>query len=267
MTSADGDRILEHLGTVASWRAHRTADPALAERVRALKAYQARRFECTYADLLAHPRYQGATRFFLDELYGPQEFTARDTQFSRIVPALVRLFPAELVATVATLGELHALSESLDDSAARQLPRLPPDAPGYAQAWLATGRAPAREQQIALTLRIGEAMDRYTRNRLLRTTLRLMRGPAQAAGLSALQQFLEAGFDAFGAMKGAADFLRWVGERERALAAALFDPGAAAIAALAPALRNGPLSQLPCAGVDRAGRTSLGRPACEPGCA
>lgn len=245
MSSADGDRIVDHLNTVAALRAQRAADPALAGRVRALKAYQARRFEATYGDLLAHPRYQGAARFFLEELYGPQEFAARDAQFSRIVPALVRLFPAELVATIATLGELHALSESLDDGAARQLPRLPPDAPGYAQAWLATGRAPARELQIALTLRIGEAMDRYTRNRLLRTTLRLMRGPAQAAGLSDLQRFLEAGFDAFGAMKGAVEFLRWVGERERALAAALFDPGAAAIAARAPAHRDGPLSQLP----------------------
>jgi hypothetical protein len=245
MTSADGDRILEHLSTVAALRAHRATDPALAQRVQALKAYQARRFECTYADLLAHPRYQGAARFFLDELYGPQEFTARDTQFSRIVPALVRLFPAELVATVAMLGELHALSESLDDSAARHLPRLPPDPPGYALAWLTTGRAPAREQQIDLTLRIGAAMDRYTRNRLLRTTLRMMRGPAQAAGLSELQQFLERGFDAFKAMNGAGDFLRWVGERERALAAALFDHDAVATATLAPSRRNGPLSQLP----------------------
>jgi hypothetical protein len=245
MTSADGDRILEHLGTVAALRAQRNADPALAERVRALKAYQARRFECSYADLLAHPRYQGATRFFLHELYGPQEFSARDVQFSRIVPALVRLFPAELVATVATLAALHALSESLDDSTAGQLPRLPVDAPAYAQAWQAAGRAPAREQQITLTLSIGAAMDRYTRNRLLRSTLRLMRGPAQAAGLSDLQKFLETGFDAFGAMKGAGDFLRWVGERERALVTALFAADAVATAALAPAQRNGPLSQLP----------------------
>ena len=245
MTSADGDRILEHLATVAALRAQRNADPALAERVGALKAYQARRFECSYADLLAHPRYQGATRFFLHELYGPQEFNARDAQFSRIVPALVRLFPAELVATVATLAALHALSESLDDSTAGQLPRLPVDAPAYAQAWLAAGRAPAREQQITLTLSIGAAMDRYTRNRLLRSTLRLMRGPAQAAGLSDLQKFLEAGFDAFGAMKGASDFLRRVGARERALATALFAADAVTTAALAPAHRNGPLSQLP----------------------
>jgi len=242
MDSALADRITEHLHTVAQLRAARQADPALGERVRALKAYQAQRFERTYADLLASPRYRGAARFFLDELYGPQEFADRDTQFGRIVPALVRLFPHELVATVEQLGQLHALSEALDDSTARHLPRLPPDGPGYAQAWQATGRAPAREQQIALTQAIGAALDRYTRNRLMRSTLRLMRGPAQAAGLGALQQFLEAGFDAFGAMKGAGEFLGWVGERERALATALFAPDAPARAAERGA---GPLAQLP----------------------
>jgi len=33
-----------------------------------------------YADLLASPRYRAATRFFLDELYGPQEFGDRANQ-------------------------------------------------------------------------------------------------------------------------------------------------------------------------------------------
>lgn len=244
MDTALADRITGHLQTVAQLRAGRGADPALHQRVQALKAYQAQRFERTYADLLAKPRYHAAARFFLDELYGPQEFADRDAQFGRIVPALVRLFPHEIVETVAALGQLHALSESLDDSTARHLPRLPVDAAGYAQAWQATGRAPAREQQIALTLQIGAALDHYTRNRLLRSTLRLMRGPAKAAGLGALQRFLEAGFDAFGAMKGAGEFLGWVGERERALAAALFDAGTGTGApAAAPGAR--PLAQLP----------------------
>ena len=253
MSSAVGDRIIEHLGTVARLRAARVADPALAARVKAVKTYQARRFEATYADLLASPRYRAATRFFLEELYGPQEFADRDAQFSRIVPSLVRLFPGELVGTVEMLGQLHALSEALDDGTARHLPagppgappEIPPDAPAYARAWQANGRAPAREQQIALTLAIGAAMNRYTRNRLMRNTLRLMRGPARAAGLGDLQRFLEAGFDAFSAMNGADDFLRSVGERERALAAALFAPAAVASAALPAAERSGPLAQLP----------------------
>ena len=38
---------------------------------------------------------------------------------------------------------------------------------------------------------------------LLRNALRLMRGPARAAGLAELQHTLESGFDIFKAMKGA----------------------------------------------------------------
>ena len=57
-------------------------------------------------------------------------------------------------------------------------------------------------------LAVGVALDSYTRNPLLRHTLRLMRTPAQAAGLSALQTFLERGFDTFRAMKGADTFLQ-----------------------------------------------------------
>ncbi len=245
MSNPLGDRIIEHLDTVARLRALRDANPDLAQRVVALKAYQAARFARCYADLLADARYAAATRFFLDELYGPQEFSRRDAQFGRVVPALVRLFPGELVATIEQLGQLHALTEALDDSAARQLPGLPCSATGYAQAWQATGRAPAREEQIRLTLQIGSALDRYTRSRLMRSTLRLMRGPAQAAGLSELQKFLESGFDAFGAMRGADGFLGVVAQRERALAAALFAHGAVQAAALPAADRPPPLDLLP----------------------
>ena len=247
MTAPMADRIREHLQTVARLRAGRQADAGLAARVLALKTYQARRFEASYSDLLASPRYRAAARFFLEDLYGPQEFAERDTQFGRVVPALVRLFPHAVVETIEQLGELHALSEALDDAAARHLPGSNPAQPmtaaAYVQAWQGAGRHSARDRQIVLTQSIGRALDGFTRSRLMRGSLRLMRGPAQAAGLGSLQRFLEAGFDAFAAMKGADDFLRWVGERERALAAALFAPDA--LQQLSTAGRSGPLAQLP----------------------
>lgn len=220
--SPAGQQILEHLAVVERLRDGRRHDPGQAERVLKVKAYQALRFERSYADLLADPRYRGAARFFLDELYGPQEFAARDAQFARIVPALVRMFPDEIVGTVASLARLHALSESLDDAMARALDRPTIDAATYRRLWQVAGRPEDRQAQIDLTLRIGEALDRYTRSHLLRGALRMMRKPAQAAGLGELQRFLEAGFDTFGAMKGAADFLGIVRQREEALARALF---------------------------------------------
>jgi hypothetical protein len=217
--------ILELLRRVDAQRALRVADPALQARVQALKHYQHERFQHTYADLLAQPRYAGATRFFLEELYGPADFTRRDTQFKRVVPALVRLFPREVVLTVQTLGELHALSEELDTAMGRVVPPGPVDLAGYIAAWQAVGRPADREAQIMLMRRVADALDVYTRNPLLRHSLRLMRTPARLAGLPQLQAFLEAGFDTFGAMRGAKDFLDTVESRERALAAWLFAAG------------------------------------------
>lgn len=221
--ASHADNILHDLQRVAEERRRRAADVSLGERVRRVKAFQQRRFSHTYADLLEHPRYAAASRFFLDELYGPVDFTRRDEQFARVVPAMVRLFPEDIIATVATLARLHALSEQLDSELAARLPEgVTIDASGYVAAWQATGRAPAREEQVALTVGIGERLDRLTRNPLLRHSLRMMRGPARAAGLSELQQFLEAGFDTFRAMRGAQAFLDLIGERERRLAAAMF---------------------------------------------
>jgi hypothetical protein len=222
MNQQAGVAILAHLEAVAAERAQRTADPSLGERVVAIKHYQQRRFEHSYADLLAHPRYAGASNFFLEELYGPSDFTQRDSQFARIVPALVRMFPSEVVATVESLGALHALSERFDTTMARALPQAVVDAESYARAWQLCGDPAGRERQIALLQHVGESLDSLTRNPLLRHSLRLMRGPARAAGMAALQAFLEAGFDTFRAMRGAGEFLELVGRRERELAHALF---------------------------------------------
>ena len=178
---------------------------------------------------MSQPRYARAAEFFLTDLYGPADFTDRDAQFARIVPALVRLFPRDIVSTVSELSHLHALSERLDSRMALALlARAPrePDSPlsgaVYGELWREVGGVDERERQIALMSSVGAALDRYTRNPLLRQSLRLMRGPAAAAGLGALQRFLESGFDTFRGMRGADHFLSTIGERERALARSLF---------------------------------------------
>ena len=222
--------ILEDLEAVARERARRAADPGLLARTTAIKQYQQRRFSKSYADLLASPRYGAAARFFLDELYGPKDFAERDAQFARVVPAMVRLFPGDLVDTVAELAALHSLTERLDSAMGSALREAVVDAASYLSAWRAIGEPQTRQRQIALTIEIGSSMDRLTRKPLLRSSLHLMRGPARAAGLGALQAFLESGFDTFKAMKGAGEFLAIVGERERGLAAALFDASTSAAA-------------------------------------
>ena len=214
--------ILAHLKIVDFERDRRSAVVGLNATVAVLKEFQQRRFSHTYADLLVTSRYGPASRFFLDELYGPSDFTRRDSQFARVVPALVRLFPREIVETVATLAELHALSETLDTAMGAQLDGEQITPMSYIQAWQRTGCASERQSQIALTLNVATRLDRFTQKPLVRNSLRLMRGPAKAAGMAELQHFLETGFDTFRAMNGAQEFMAIVESRERALVSALF---------------------------------------------
>ncbi|MCL4699742.1 MAG: hypothetical protein KJ023_22235 [Burkholderiaceae bacterium] len=109
---SDADAILASLAEVARERQRRAADPALGERVRALKQHQQQRLRGTHADLLASPRYRQSALFFLEELYGPADFVQRDAQFARVVPAITRLFPREVVGTVLALAQLHALQRA-----------------------------------------------------------------------------------------------------------------------------------------------------------
>jgi hypothetical protein len=246
--SPDGLAILDQLRAVEAERVLRAADPALQARVDAVKHFQHARFEKTYADLLAQPRYARAARFFLDELYGPHDFTQRDAQFARIVPGLVRLFPHDIVTTVRALGELHAMSERLDTAMGRVLGDGELTAAPYVAAWQAVGEPGQRQRQIDLMLGVGRALERYTKNPFMRHSLRLMRGPAQAMGMGALQSFLESGFDTFRDMRGAEPFLRIVGDREKALAEALFAADAVALATSPPPTdgsSGGLLGQLP----------------------
>ena len=210
--------IVAHLGVVDAERQRRSEAPGLLARVTELKAFQQRRFSHTYADLLASERYGAAARYFLAELYGPGDFTTRDAQFARVAPSMARLFPHDVAEMIAILAELHALSETLDTATALHLPEGPVAPLDYIEAWQRCGRAVDREHQIVLTLRIAEQLDRITRVPMLRNALRLMRGPARAAGLSELQRTLETGFDVFRAMKGAEEFIGLIDSRERALA-------------------------------------------------
>ncbi len=194
-----------------------------------VKRLQSVRFRGTYADLLVDRIYQPAASFFLDELYGDRDYTQRDAQFARIAGAIERLFPAQVAGTAATLAQLHAMTEDLDVQMARvwlQQAGLTDSAQRYALAWRAVGRQDERASQLDAVVRLGGELARLTRTPGLRTMLRMMRGPASAAGLSALQRFLEEGFDTFSGMareRGAAErFLETVRDREAALMRLLY---------------------------------------------
>jgi hypothetical protein len=223
-------QIRDAVAAVSSLRQETLADPLLREAVGEVKRLQSTRFAGTYADLLAGGPYADASRFFLDELYSDKDYAQRDAQFARIASAIEKFFPQQVAQTAVALARLHALTEDLDHALAKAwLVQSPDAAPPqrYVAAWRYLGRRPDRERQLAVVMEIGQQMARLTRTPGLRLMLKMMRGPAAAAGLGSLQRFLESGFDTFAAMagrpRGAEQFLDTVRSREAALIAALFD--------------------------------------------
>lgn len=225
--------IRDAVAEVERLREESRAVPEIATAVMRIKRFQARRFAGTYADLLASGPYSAAARFFLEELYSERDYGERDAQFARIAGAVEKLFPRDVADTAVGLARLHALTESLDHAMARTfLQASPEDVPGYVQAWKAVGRAQDRQQQLETVVAIGSELARLTRLPGLRMMLRMMRGPAAAAGMSSLQRFLEAGFDTFGAVTkvrgGAELFLQTIRQREQQLMELLFTAEAVA---------------------------------------
>lgn len=216
--------IRDAVARVSAIRAEAAHKPGLHAALVQIKSLQARRFAGTYADLLRSEAYGSAARFFLDDLYSDKDYSERDAQFSRIAGALQRLFPQQVIATAVSLAELHLLTEELDWQMALQWAdqpaRLTADvaAQCYVACWKAVSRHDDRRHQLDVVLGVGRDLDRLTRTSGLRLMLRMMRGPARAAGLGSLQDFLETGFDTFAKMTGkgrsAETFLGTVQARE-----------------------------------------------------
>ena len=196
-----------------------------------LRAWQAARLASTYGDLLHDPGCVDAVKFFLTDLYGPQEHTRRDQDLARAWSILSRTLPRAALGLLERARELQTLTAELDEAMARQLAAGPVTQESYAAAYRAVGRPEARRRQIDLVLSIATDLERVVRHAWVGFALRAARAPAHAAGFGALQDFLERGFGAFRRMKDAQRLLSAIRERETRLSAALLAGGPAPFAA------------------------------------
>ena len=218
-TTALAEAMRRHLERLKALRGGGTkGSPRVAE----VKKWQTARLMRTYADLSAAPRYRAATAFFVDDLYGPKDFSGRDAALLKIVPVMARVLPAKAVETAALSVEVEAVSESLDHRLAEALGDAPLDERSYAEAYRSSATPEERARQIQLIVEVGHRLDALVKWPLVFRTLNLMRTPARVAGLTDLQDFLERGFQAFDAMHGADAFLATIEGRETAILKRLF---------------------------------------------
>jgi len=212
-------RIEALLESAAQVRVRLAEDPKGQAGREALRIWQANRLAHTHADLLESPRYATTALFFLNDIYGPKDLSQHEEDLRRILPVMTKVLPVAGLETVADAIELNAMSESLDADMVAELKKkvFSLTEAEYVKAYRAVGRRADRERQIELVAHLGKSLDKLTRKPLIGTALSMMRKPAVLAGLSDLQSFLERGYQAFRAMKGAEAFLGTITSRELAL--------------------------------------------------
>ena len=210
----------------AALEARIAANPALAGKLRDLRAWQAARLQHTYEELRRDERYRIAVDFFLNELYGPQDFTRRDTDMRRAWKYFKRALPEGALRVLQRAFALQVLSEELDQGMAERLSGAAITSASYSSAYRSVGTPDARREQIDLLIAVGEDLERLVSHAWISLALRSARAPAKAAGFGALQDFLEKGFAAFRRMKGAQRFLSAILQRETDIMEALFNGSA-----------------------------------------
>lgn len=215
-------RLAEQLERSRLARLRQYDERGLRPECRVLAAWQARRLRHTYRDLLEISRYRKAVEFFLTDLYGDKDFSARDEGVERVYPIMSRVMPGPALATISIGIELHAISQELDlDMVALLWGEMGLknglDAESYAEAYRRCGNLDARQRQISIVREVGESLDSVVFKPFIYNAVKLGRGPARMAGLLALHDFIERGFVAFRAMKGSTEFIDAVVSRETAI--------------------------------------------------
>lgn len=206
-----------------SLRAQFSDEPGLQEELQALQRWQAGRLERTYADLQGRERYRPGVEFFLEELYTDKDYLPRDTQLERASPILKRMLPAQAQESMRMAVQLEVLSQELDGEMTRALGAgATIDEQSYAEAYRKVGRRDDRERQIGFILDAGRDLERLVKLPMIYTLVRMAHGPAHLAGFGALHDFLEDGFRAFRAMRGAEEFLQTIEDRETRIMERIF---------------------------------------------
>ncbi|HEX5693772.1 MAG TPA: hypothetical protein VFY00_04035 [Arenimonas sp.] len=241
-------RLRERLARRLAWQ-KAVYDPVRDPRNRlpqlpALQAWQAQRLAGSFTDFKRNARMRPAAEFFLTDLYGERDFSARDRDVAKVMPLMSRLLPDSLLVAAADAIGLAVLSHAFDlrmagHLATRPKPQAPITLADYGDAYRAVGCPRLRRRQIELILGVGWTLDAAVKKHGVYKILRASRFPAKAAGLSELQGFLERGFSAFDALGGAGDFLEAIGHREREASRRLFAGHADPFGAPAPSRTRG----------------------------
>lgn len=203
-------------------RNHRLAEQTASEHFplssfELLQRWQLDRLTITFEDLYRQEGYRHAVEFFVSDLYGGLDFRQRDREMDRVAPIMIRFLPEKALVALAEAFELQALSLEYDVAMAEYMAQEGIEELGmaeYCRVYLACSDRAGRERQIELIRKLGRDLKPLVNRPVINALLRMLRGPAHAAGFGKLQEFLENGLASFRELKDPDHFVDTIFERE-----------------------------------------------------
>lgn len=212
-------------------RNHGLAEKTLGEnfpldRFELLQQWQLDRLTASFEDLYQDEGYSHAVEFFVSDIYGGLDFRERDQDMGRVMPVMIRFLPDNALVALAEAFELQALSLEYDVDMAEYMSRngmRALDLATYCDVYRNCSDREGRERQIHLIQKLGRDLKKLVRKSVVNYLLRLLRGPAHAAGFGLLQEFLETGLASFRALQDPDYFVDTIYNREWAAMERIFD--------------------------------------------
>ena len=192
----------------------------------ALQQFQRDRIARSFDDLNRQEGYRPAVEFFLSEIYGGLHFRDRDQDLGRVMPVMTRFLPDRTLMTMSEAFELQAISLEFDMEMAEWMACWEVeilDMAAYCRVYRAVDDRKGRERQILLIRKLGYDLDQLVRKSFVNYLVRLLRGPAHAAGFGNLQEFLESGLNSFRALENPEYFIETIYVREWESMERMFD--------------------------------------------
>lgn len=219
-----GERLQQYLDRFFALRQHR-GETLFLSRLQRFQDWQRQRLTATHHALLDDPLTAPGVMFLLDDVYGGRDLLPVAREIRRALPKAMKLLPERIMATSASALEAAIITQELDEAAVTLLgERLdtPLDEHAYIGAYRALGHRQQRHRQLQLVMDLGQHLDRHVRSRMIRTTFRLVRKPAHAAGFANLYDFMERSFRAMKPVPSVARLLGVVVARETVIMERLF---------------------------------------------
>jgi len=216
-------QIIRHLHGISTMQS--IADESgLMPTIRAVQAWQCKRLLASHQQMYQQERFRPGVEFFINELYGPNDFSQRDKDIARVVPKMSKFLPEKALQSLASALHLNTLSFELDYDLAKQLVDTDINRDTYAKAYVSCDNLVKRQQQIDYILTLGNDLADVVKMKGIASLLFISRKPAKMAGVLALHEFLEKGFKSFRNLGNVEDFIVPIANKEHQIMQQLANP-------------------------------------------